>query len=109
MNYQKLVVIGNLVSDAELKSAKESQVKYTQIRVAVNETKDRAIFFPITLFGKLAENLTPHLIKGRQVLVEGRLEVAETGRFSVIAERVELGRKPEQHLATTNPDNPSET
>lgn len=105
MNYQKLVVVGNLASDAELKSAKEGQVKYTQIRVAVNETKDRAIFFPITLFGKLAEKLIPHLTKGRQVLVEGRIEFAENGRFSVIAERVELGHKPEK--PTIMSDQPS--
>ncbi len=107
MNYQKLVLLGNLVAGAELKSAKEGQVTYTQVRVAVNDVKDHPTFFPIILFGKLAENLTPHLTKGRQVLIEGRIEVAENGRFSVIAERVELGRKIEK--STTLPDQPSET
>lgn len=106
MNYQKLVLVGNLVADAELKSGKEGQVKYTQVRVAVNDAKDHPTFFPITLFGKLAENLTPHLTKGRQVLVEGRIEVAENGRLSVIAEGVELGRKPEK---VTMLDQPGET
>ncbi len=94
MTYQKLIIMGNLAADAELKSAKEGGVKYAHIRVAVSDAQRRATFFPVTLFGKLAENLTPHLTKGRQVLVEGRIEVAENGRFSVIAEGVELGRKP---------------
>lgn len=100
MNYQKLIVAGNLVADAELKSAKEGKVQYTQVRVAVNDAKNHPTFFSITLFGKLAENLTQYLTKGRQILVEGHIEVAENGRFSVIGERVELGRKPNSYVET---------
>lgn len=94
MNYQKLIIVGNNVADAELKSGKDSEVKYTRIRVAVNDLKDRPTFFPVTIFGKLAESLTQYLTKGRQVTVEGRIEVDESGRFSVIAEAVKLGQKP---------------
>lgn len=94
MNYQKLIVVGNVTRDAERKTSKKGDVDYTTFSVAVNDSKDRTTYFPITLFGRMSETLTEYITKGRQILVEGRVSIGEKGYFSVIADRVELGFAP---------------
>ena len=91
MNYQKLIVVGNATKDAERKKSKKGDVEYTTFRVAVNDGKDRTTFFPITVFGKQAEPVAQYVTKGRQVLVEGRIEVSDNGYMSVVANRVVFG------------------
>lgn len=91
MNYQKLVLIGNATRDAEYKTSKTGDVYYTTFSVAVNDSKDRATFFPITVFGKQAKAVAEYVKKGREVLVEGRIETSENGRMSVVADRVVFG------------------
>ncbi len=91
MNYQKLIIAGNATNDAERRTSKQGDVGYTTFTVAVSDSKDRTTFFPVTVFGKQGEVVAPYITKGRQVLVEGRIEVSENGRHNVVADRVELG------------------
>lgn len=91
MNYQKLILVGNATSDAQSHTAKESDVTYTTFRLGVSDAKDRPIYFPITVFGKQGEIVAQHVTKGRQVMVEGRIEASDTGRFNVVADRVLFG------------------
>jgi len=60
----------------------------------VSDRQGHTTFFPITLFGNLAEALAEFLTKGRQVLVEGRITVSDKGRFNVVGDRIELGALP---------------
>ncbi len=94
MNYQKLIVAGNTTGDAQARKSKEGDVTFTTFSVAVNSGKDQATYFPVTAFGKTGEAAAQYLTKGRQVLVEGRIEVGENGRFNVIADRVVFGVAP---------------
>lgn len=91
MNYQRLVLAGNVTSDPERKTSKKGDVTYTTFRVAVGDARDRTTFFPVAVFGKQAESVAKYVTKGRQVLVEGRIEVGEKGRFNVVADRVLFG------------------
>ena len=91
MNYQKLVIVGNVTRDPQRNTSQKGDVEYTTFRVAVSDRKDRPIFFPITVFRKQAETVAQYVTKGRQVLVEGRIEINENGRMSVVADRVVFG------------------
>ena len=91
MNYQRLVLVGNAVSAPERKTSKKGDVAYTTLQVAVSDARDRTTYFPVTVFGQQAEIVASHISKGRQVLVEGRIEVAENGRFNVVADHVVFG------------------
>jgi single-strand DNA-binding protein len=91
VNYQKLIIVGNATKDAECKTARESEVVYTTFRVGVSDGKQASVFFPITVFGKQAEVVAEYVTKGREVLVEGRVEAREDGRMSVVADRVVFG------------------
>jgi hypothetical protein len=94
VNYQKLIIAGNVTRNAERRTSQTGDVDYTTFGVAVSDSKDRATFFPITLFGRMGETLTEYITKRRHILVEGRVSVGENGYFSVIADRVELGTAP---------------
>ena len=98
MNYQKIILVGNATSDAQIRKSKDGNVTFTTFRLGVADGKDRTTFFPIVLFGRSVEKLANLITKGRQVLLEGRIQV-EKDRFDVIADRVELGSLPKSHSA----------
>ena len=91
MNYQKTILAGNAVNDAERYKSKKGNVVYTKFNVGVSDTKGRTIFFPVVVFGKYGMAISKHVIKGRLVLVDGRIEVTSKGHFNIIADQVRLG------------------
>jgi len=78
--YNKLVVIGNLTRDIELrympngsalaKSAIATSHKY---KTQTGEQKDEVCFLDFNMFGRSAEVANQYLKKGSKVLLEGRL------------------------------------
>ena len=109
MNYHKIILVGNVTRDAQRHTSKKGDVTYTTFRVAVGDSKDRTIFFPVTVFGKHGEAVAEYITKGRQLLVEGRIEASENGRFNIVADTVRLGNtskvgkaKPDEKSTETN-------
>ncbi|MBA3712586.1 MAG: single-stranded DNA-binding protein [Pyrinomonadaceae bacterium] len=84
MSFNKLIVVGNLGRDPEMRYTPQGTPVCT-FSVASNERrKDRAgeqqditTWFRVTVWGKQAENVSKYLTKGRMVYVEGRLHVEE--------------------------------
>ncbi len=78
--YQKLVIVGNLGADPEMRYTPTGQA-VTNFRMATNRKwtntdgsqGEETIWFRVTVWGKQAETVNQYLSKGRQVLVEGRL------------------------------------
>lgn len=92
MDYQKIILSSNATDDAKRMESKSGEVKFTTFSVGVSGGKERrTTFFPVTVFGKYGETVAEHVTKGRQVLVEGRIDVSEEGRFNVIADWVVFG------------------
>jgi single-stranded DNA-binding protein len=96
MDYQKLIVVGNVTRDPQQRTSEKGDVNYTTFRAGVSDGQDRSVFFPITVFGKQAEVVAKYVTKGRQVLVEGRISEGPGGRFNVVADRVVFGITPEK-------------
>ena len=94
MNYQRLVLVGNVTDDPQRLSSKRGDVTYTTFGLAVSDGKERTTFFPVTAFGNCGEAVAKYVTKGRQVLIDGRVQVSDKGRFSVIADRVQFGPVP---------------
>lgn len=85
--YQKLVIVGNLGNDPELRYTPSGQA-VTNLSVATNrrwtdnsgQSQEETVWFRVSVWGKQAETCNQYLSKGRQVLCEGRLTVdRETG------------------------------
>ena len=104
----KIIVSGNLVRDAELRFTPQG-TPVAEFRMGVRDDmlkkrENRSVFLDIVLFGQRAEALHKYLLKGKSILVEGRLDVrinkGQDGRtftnIQVYANRLEfLGRKSE--------------
>ena len=77
--YQKLILVGNLGNDPELRYLPDGK-SVANFSLATNrrwsdggEQKSETMWFRISVWGKQAEAVNSYLKKGRQVLVEGRL------------------------------------
>ncbi len=106
MYLNKAIIAGNLTQDPELKSL-PSGVQVTNFSVATNQVytdrdgnrQEKAEFHNVAVFGRQAENSAQYLSKGRQVLVEGRLQTRswegpdgnKRYRTEIIADRVQFG------------------
>ncbi len=84
MSFNKITIIGNLGRDPELRYTPQGDA-VCDFSVAVNDRKrdkagewqDNTTWFKVTFWRKQAENASKYLTKGRQVYVEGRLQVEE--------------------------------
>ena len=101
--FNKVILIGRLTKDANTSYTSNSNTQMTKFTLAVNRMNDKADFIPIVAWEKLAEICGNNLIKGSQVLVEGRMQVrnydAQDGskRYvtEVVAQDIEfMGSKP---------------
>ena len=78
-NYNKVILMGNLTRDPELRYTPNGTAVST-LSLAVNrrpkpDTQEKEVdFFDIVVFGKQAENCSEYLRKGSPVLVDGRLQ-----------------------------------
>jgi single-strand DNA-binding protein len=84
MSFNKLVVVGNLGRDPELRFTPQgtpvctfSVASNERRKSSAGEPQDITTWFRVTVWGKQAETVSKYLTKGRSVYVEGRLHVEE--------------------------------
>ncbi|MBK8904441.1 MAG: single-stranded DNA-binding protein [Anaerolineaceae bacterium] len=111
--YQKLVIVGNLGGDPEMRYMPDGQA-VTGFSVACNrrwtdratgQPQEEVTWFRVSVWGAQAEAVNQYLRKGRQVLVEGRLrpepstggprlwtrnDGSVAASFEVVADRVQF-------------------
>ena len=84
MSFNKIILVGNLGRDPELRYTPQG-TPVCNFTVATNEKrKDRAgemqdvtTWFRVTLWGRQAETASQYLTKGRPIDIEGRLRLDE--------------------------------
>ncbi len=84
MSFNKIIIVGNLGRDPELKYTPQGQ-QVCEFSVATSEKrkdnngemKEETTWFRVSCWGKLAEVASKYLVKGRQVYIEGRLRARE--------------------------------
>lgn len=82
-SYNKVIVMGNLTRDPDVRSVGVSAVKVCRFVLALNERRrdrsgalvDFPTFVEVDAWDKLAELCGQYLRKGRAALVEGRLQM----------------------------------
>ena len=89
MSFNKIILVGNLGRDPELKFTPQGTPVCTfslatnerRKEIKSGEQKDITTWFRVTLWGRQAETAAQYLQKGRAAYVEGRLRVEEyTGK-----------------------------
>jgi len=71
--YNKVLLIGNVVKDPEVKSVKDTSVAKFRLAVDDQYKKDSVIYIDIEAWDKQAEFAQKWLKKGKGVIVDGRL------------------------------------
>jgi single-strand DNA-binding protein len=106
-SYNKVILIANLTRDPQVKyTPKGTAVAELGLAVnrdwfdkASNSKKSETTFVDVTLWGKQAEVAAEYLTKGRQVFIEGRLQLdtwddKESGqkrsKLRVVAENMQM-------------------
>jgi single-strand DNA-binding protein len=85
MSLNKIMLIGNLGHDPEIRYMPESKRAVTNLSVAMNDSftdrsgnrRERTDWLTVVAFGKLAELCHQHLKTGRQIYVVGSIRVRE--------------------------------
>jgi single-strand DNA-binding protein len=105
--YNKVILIGNLTKDPELRYTPQGTPVCT-MRIACStkykasdSMKEETLFIDVVVWGKQGESAAQHLEKGRSVLVDGRLQERrwesdgqQKSKFEVVAQSVKfLGSK----------------
>lgn len=75
----KVVLIGRLTKDPELRFTPGSGAAVTTLTLAVDRynpktNQNEADFIPIVIWGKQAENTANYMSKGRQVAISGKIQ-----------------------------------
>ena len=91
MDYQKIILLGNATQNAKQQKSKKGDVTFTTFSLGTGDGKDETTFFPVVAFGDLGKKVATHIVKGQQLLIEGRINVNEKNRFNVIASQIRLG------------------
>ena len=83
-NYNKVLLMGNITRDIELRHLPTSNTAVAQIGLAVNrrwrdansgEMREEVTFVDCDAFGKTAENISKFFSKGKPIFIEGRLKL----------------------------------
>lgn len=99
----RVVIIGRLVSNPELKIAVAGAF-YARATIAneqIYKNEKHTNYINVLAFGGLAENLSKHCEKGRKILVDGRLEIRKNKQgettylnTTIIAENIDFLEAP---------------
>ena len=84
MSFNKIILVGNLGRDPELRYSTQGTPVCT-FSLATNERRkdregeqrDTTTWFRVTLFNRMAETASQYLTKGKPVYIEGRLRMEE--------------------------------
>jgi single-strand DNA-binding protein len=82
-SYNRVVLVGNITRDIELRQTKNKGTSVTDMGLAINEkykdgdgnSVEETVFVDVTLWGRQAEVAAEYLGKGSPVLIEGRLKL----------------------------------
>jgi single-stranded DNA-binding protein len=99
MGLQIVSIIGNATKDAEVKISKDG-ASYVTFRIAVSGRDESTTFYNVLVFGHYGEAIKDQITRGRQVFVNGKLQISEKGYVSVIADHIELLAKPKLKTKT---------
>ncbi|MBI2625023.1 MAG: single-stranded DNA-binding protein [Candidatus Nealsonbacteria bacterium] len=107
MNLNKIIIVGNLTADPELRNTSAGQA-VCSFRVATNriwvdkntgQQQKKTEFHNVVLWRRLAEIASKFLTKGSLVLIEGRLETRSWDdasgnkhfRTEIVGEKMQMG------------------
>lgn len=98
-SFNKVILLGNLTRDPELRTLPSTGNSYARLGLAVNRRytakdgslKEETTFVDIDAFGRSAETIAKYCTKGSGLLVEGRLKLDQWDDKNTGEKRSKLG------------------
>ena len=106
----KVIVIGNLARDNELKEGNGTKYVFNSLAVSKRskDGKNTSMFIPFTAFNKTAELLTQYTGKGSKIAIEGHINIStketdgkKTTSMSLVADSIEFCSSAKKKEETT--------
>jgi len=72
-NYNKVILVGNLTRDPELKYTQGGSA-VCEFGIAKGQQREETTFVDCNAWGRTGETINQYMAKGRQIMVEGRLK-----------------------------------
>jgi single-strand DNA-binding protein len=111
-----VAMVGRLTRDGELTytsggtAVSEFTIAVHAVRKRGSDWEEQVSFFPVSLFGKPAESLSPYLKKVTQVGIRGELqqqrwvyEGRQMSKVVILAQELQLLSRPQNSAVTTAP------
>jgi single-strand DNA-binding protein len=128
MNVNKVMIVGRLTRDPEIRTTTSGQT-VASISLATNrfwkdkngQKQDQTEFHNVVLWARLAEIAGQYLTKGQEAFIEGRLQTrkytakdgTERRSTEIVAENMQLGSRPQGSSSSprnfSSPASPSPT
>lgn len=97
-SFNKVVLMGNLTRDPDVRMTGASGLKVARLGLAINERRrdrngqmqDFPVFVDVDAWDRLAELCGQHLTKGSPILVEGRLQMDTWERDGVKHQKIKV-------------------
>lgn len=109
MNYNKVVLVGRITRDPEIRKTQTQQIAYVMFTIAVNKKyqQDQTDFINCVAWDKRAEFLANYIKRGALLLIEGRLQTrkyeAQDGNrliVEVVADEIQPLERNEQRTSS---------
>lgn len=78
MNINKVILVGHIANDIELKQSRAGK-ELCNFSIAINRkiNREKSDFIDCTAFGKTAENIAKYFCKGSEIAIIGEIHVDE--------------------------------
>lgn len=110
-SFNKVILMGNLTHDPEMRAVGTAGMKVAHLRLAVNErrrdkngqTVEYPVFVDVDVWDRLAELCAQYLTKGKSVLVEGRLQMDSWEKDGVKHQKLKVRAVAVKFLSPSQP------
>jgi len=104
-SFNRVILVGNLTRDIEVRYVSNGGLAVTELGLAVNDRRknqsgewvEETTFVDVTLWGRTAEIASEYLSKGSPVLIEGRLKLdmwetdgQKRSKLRVVGEKMQM-------------------
>lgn len=92
MDFQKIILVGTIISKPEIQKTEEGVLDVVRFNISVNHFTEKEVTFPVVSIRLLDDDDKNEIIKGITVIVEGIIDIDESGKFIVRADYYHVGK-----------------
>jgi len=93
MNFQKIILVGKIINKPTFMKTEEGVLDVMKFNLGVKYFTEEEVVFKVMVTGIVDERYDLKAEEGREVIVEGIVELDKDGNYLVSADGLEFGNK----------------